>query len=159
MKRKKYMLLAGMLMLLLFALTGCSDTEEDRLEDEVERLEQQVTDLQKEKGSGTAAEETQTETQDYAALETAVNAQVEKMDAAVAEADEAKKVEQYFALKKEAEALDRQLDAYDDYLEGQYRNNAITMEELRTQERNLDMLEEKLDMAEDQLEVRFGIDD
>ena len=57
------------------------------------------------------------------------------------------------------DALDREIDAYDDALEAQYARGELTFEEFRKLDRQAEDLEDKLDAAEDRLESRFGMDD
>lgn len=89
----------------------------------------------------------------------------EKVEAYVAKVDEdaassaQKTLENYFTLKQEEDAIDRELEYYEDDLEFQYRNGSLTRDEYRLKERELDLLEDKLDAAEDTLEFVYGIDD
>ena len=68
-------------------------------------------------------------------------------------------MEQFFSLKQEANQIDNELERHEDELERQYRNGSLTRDEFRTNERELDHLEDLLDAAEDQIEYVFGIDD
>ena len=89
----------------------------------------------------------------------------EKVEAYVAKVDEdaassaQKTLENYFTLKQEEDAIDRELEYYEDDLEFQYRNGSLTRDEYRLKEHELDLLEDKLDAAEDTLEFVYGIDD
>ena len=89
----------------------------------------------------------------------------EKVEAYVAKVDEdaassaQKTLENYFTLKQEEDAIDRELEYYEDDLEFQYRNGSLTRDEYRLKERELDLLEDKLDAAEDTLGFVYGIDD
>lgn len=62
-------------------------------------------------------------------------------------------------MKKEEEQIDNCLDIYEDEIENKYRNNSITRSEYNKKENEIDILEDKLDKAEEQLENLFGIDD
>ena len=68
-------------------------------------------------------------------------------------------MEQFFSLKQEANQIDNELEIHENELERQYRDGTLTRDEFRTNERELDHLEDLLDAAEDQLEYVFGIDD
>ncbi len=68
-------------------------------------------------------------------------------------------LEQFFTFKKDAAAIDQQLDNYEDELEGQYRKGALSGTDYKELERELEKLEDSLDNAEDRLEIFFGIDD
>lgn len=70
-----------------------------------------------------------------------------------------KTIEQFFTYKQTAEQIDNSLDQYEDWLEAQYNQKAMTRDEYKSYERALDKLEDKLDAAEDNLEYGFGIDD
>ena len=61
--------------------------------------------------------------------------------------------------KQEANQIDNELEIHENELERQYRDGTLTRDEFRTNERELDHLEDLLDAAEDQLEYVFGIDD
>lgn len=117
-----------------------------------------------------ASTETGTNTADTSAGNTgstipAIEDLTAKVDAFVQKADEEslssaeKTLENYFILKQEGDAIDDELDYYEDSLEFDYRNGALTRDEYRTKERELDLLEDKLDAAEDTLEWIYGIDD
>jgi len=84
---------------------------------------------------------------------------VSKANEAKPDGTEEEKMEQFFALKKEMKSMDSRLDAYEDYLEYQYRQEKLSREEYQSQDQALEELEDKLDAAEDQLEWTFGIDD
>ena len=89
----------------------------------------------------------------------------EKVEAYVAKVDEdaassaQKTLENYFTLKQEEDAIDRELEYYEDDLEFQYRNGSLTRDEYRLKERELDLLEDKLDATEETLEFAHGVDD
>ena len=67
--------------------------------------------------------------------------------------------ELFFQHTAALDALEREIDAYEDALEAQYARGELTFEEFRKLDREADALEDKLDEAEDRLETRFGIDD
>ena len=48
-----------------------------------------------------------------------------------------KTLENYFTLKQEEDAIDRELEYYEDDLEFQYRNGSLTRDEYRLKEREL----------------------
>lgn len=176
MKKTKLFMLAGVITILSFSfLTGCGDDrdDDDRLEAQIEQLEQQVTDLQKKNTNNTSGTNTANSTNtekstgqnanstlgDITKIEEAVNAVVTKVDGTTPSGTSAEQMEQFFSLKREIEQLDRELDIYDDALEAQYRQGTLTREDYTAQERNVDGLENRLDNAEDKLEIMFGIDD
>lgn len=92
-------------------------------------------------------------------LSAKVDAFVEKAGEAKADKTDQENLDTFFALKQEEQALDDELDLYEDELERQYRAGELTRDEYRAEERELELLEDKLDEAEDALEYVFGIDD
>ena len=90
-------------------------------------------------------------------LTTMVNDYVTKANAATPSGSN--DMEQFFSLKQEANQIDNELEIHENELERQYRDGTLTRDEFRTNERELDHLEDLLDAAEDQLEYVFGIDD
>lgn len=107
------------------------------------------TDLQKDTGVVTYTFE------ELTALVTAFEEKV----AAAAPTGTDSDLETFFSLKQEENQIDDALDLYEDALELQYRNGTLTREDCKTQERELEQLEDILDRAEDDLEFTFGIDD
>ncbi|MFG6369622.1 MAG: hypothetical protein K1W16_14645 [Lachnospiraceae bacterium] len=68
-------------------------------------------------------------------------------------------MEQFFAFKQEEKQIDDMLDQYEDELEYLYKRQSLTRDAYKKLERELDLLDDKLGAAEDQLEFVFGIDD
>ncbi|WP_049728486.1 hypothetical protein [Dorea sp. D27] len=176
--KSKRIIAAAVLTLVLASsvLTGCSDEREDRLEDKVDKLEQQVTDLESKK-DGTGSENGSTDSSasgtsaqgqdgsssagstDYETLKAAAEAAADKVNSASPSGTAAEQREQFYTLKNELDDIDHQLDLYDDNLENEYRSGSLDASSYRQQERDIDALEDILDTAEDRLEVLFGIDD
>lgn len=92
-------------------------------------------------------------------LSAKVDAFVEKAGEAKADKTDQENLDTFFALKQEEKAINDELDLYEDELERQYRAGELTRDEYRAEERELELLEDKLDEAEDALEYVFGIDD
>ena len=57
------------------------------------------------------------------------------------------------------EDIEERLDLYEDRMEQKYRNEEISREEYRAEERKIEALEDRLDQAEDTLEAAYGIKD
>ena len=170
--------------LLSILLAGCgTSSREQELEKKVEQLEQQITDMQ-----GTTDNADTSNTADATANSSTANSATGSSDSnttanaitdindfdtlsqkvadAVANADAAKPTgtaeesrSLFFERKTALDALDRELDAYEDALEAQYRNGTLNYADFRKQDREVEKLEDALDDAEDRLENRFGIDD
>ena len=179
MMRKKLWAAAGVIGLVILA--GCSNTggsETEELKKQVAQLEQQVTDLKSQNtqagdDASSAGQEAQTDGADdktgvsgagtaaatMEELSAKVDAFVERAGEAKADKTDQENLDTFFALKQEEQALDDELDLYEDELERQYRAGELTRDEYRAEERELELLEDKLDEAEDALEYVFGIDD
>ena len=56
-------------------------------------------------------------------------------------------------------ALELEMDTYEDQQEGEYRSGSLTWDDYRSLELQLEQIEERLDTSQDKLENRFGIDD
>lgn len=182
MKKRIVMFLSVSLIAALLA--GCGTTSrEQELEDQVAQLEQQVADLQgaaddtaasdtPDTATSGSAEDTATDTaasdttanttasaNDFDTLSQKVADEVANADAAQPSGTAADDRALFFERKTALDALDRELDAYEDDLEAQYRNGTLDYTDFRQQDREVEKLEDDLDDAEDRLENRFGIDD
>ena len=96
---------------------------------------------------------------DFSALTQRVTDAVDNADAAQPSGNRDADRELFFQHTSALDALDREIDAYDDALEAQYARGELTFEEFRKLDRQAEDLEDKLDAAEDRLESRFGMDD
>ena len=96
---------------------------------------------------------------DISALTQRVTDAVDNADAAQPSGNRDADRELFFQHTSALDALDREIDAYDDALEAQYARGELTFEEFRKLDRQAEDLEDKLDAAEDRLESRFGMDD
>lgn len=176
---KKHVTALISVALLAALLTGCGTTSrEQELEEKVEQLEQQITDMQggtadTSNGTDAAAGSAANDAADSGSSDTAANPAADDFDTltqrvadAVASADAASPTgtaeenrSVFFEQKTALDTLDRELDAYEDALEAQYRSGALDYADFRKQDREVEDLENQLDQAEDRLENRFGIDD
>lgn len=96
---------------------------------------------------------------DFSALTQRVTDAIDNADAAQPSSNRDADRELFFQHTSALDALDREIDAYDDALEAQYARGELTFEEFRKLDRQAEDLEDKLDAAEDRLESRFGMDD
>ena len=153
-----------------FLLAGCADRDDDmdELEKKVDQLEQDVDNLKNKDsstGSGTTSTDSQnTQTTDPSAetledLSAAVDEVTAKADEATVPESSEERNSQFLELKDALNTVDARLDAYDDYLESQYKQGSMSYSDYRNASKDLDPLEDKLDQAEDKLELTFGIDD
>ena len=67
--------------------------------------------------------------------------------------------EQFYALKKQVDAVDDELDKLDDEFEYAYQMKEISFEIYKARERAIEKLEDELELAEEALENKYGIDD
>ena len=181
---KKRMMLLASVSVLALVLSGCaSSSREQELEQKVEQLEQQIAQLQPATDttadangsadaadSNTAAPDNSTDptadtaaqddtSNDFDTLSSKVSDAVAKADAAQPSGTIDENRSLFFTHKTTLDALDRELDAYEDALEAQYRGGTLDYTDFRKQDREIEKLEDALDDAEDRLEDRFGIDD
>lgn len=142
--------LSLILCLGLFVLAGCSDNDDDydRLEDRVEALEKQSLKTNGQNGSDTSNDKA-SEEKDFS---TQVADMVKSLEAITT-------VDQYQPIKLDLEALEDEMDLYDDTKEKEYRASTITKSAYRTIEANIEGWENQLDTAQDALELKLGIDD
>lgn len=186
MKKLKLLGLSA-IMVCSFTLAGCginNDAETRELESKVQQLEQEITNLEKNNGQSTttanpdasSAEQTADSSGQQAAqssgqttaltsddtletLEQAVNDVVAKAESAQPSGSADQDRTQFFSLKDELKSVENRLDLFDDTIESQYRQGALSLDNYRSQERSLEILEDQLDMAEDRLEYAFGMFD
>ena len=69
------------------------------------------------------------------------------------------RIDSYFEIDSKFNALELEMDTYEDQQEGEYRSGSLTWDDYRSLELQLEQIEERLDASQDKLENRFGIDD
>lgn len=169
----KNLKLLSLIALLALTIVGCtalvdeaSVDREKELENRITELEQEIISLEKENVSKNSAptnddaaniESSEHETLD--SLRKAVEDVIAKVNSATPSGTIEENRTKFFDLKSELDALENELDSHEDYLEAQYRQNLISYEECRSQEKELEKLENNLENAEDRLEIAFRIDD
>ena len=188
MKKLKLLGLSA-IMAFSFTLVGCgidNDAETRELESKVQQLEQEITNLEKNNGQSTTSEDpaassssaapaadnsgqqtaqssgqaaTLTSDDTLETLEQAVNDVVAKAESAQPSGSAQENRDQFFSLKDELKSVENRLDLFDNTIESQYRQGTLSLDNYRSQERTLEVLEDQLDMAEDRLEYTFGMDD
>ena len=84
---------------------------------------------------------------------------VARAEASKPEGTEQEQMDKFLNLKREGNDIEERLDLYEDRLEKKYRNEEISREEYRAEERKIEALEDRLDQAEDTLEAAYGIKD
>lgn len=178
MMKKRMILLLSLVGMAAFLLTGCGNsTNQNGQTDDTQQQEIIETDQTNYSddttGSGNDAADDGANTDDTQNNTTAGTTQTgdidtltQKINDAVAAADAAQPsgtrdddIDLFMEHKYALEALDRELDTFEDDLERQYRNNEINYEDFRTRDAEIERLEDSLDDAEDRLEDRFRMDD
>ena len=139
-------------MMLVLALAGCENNTDDvdALKKRVDQMEQELADMEinnnlaESSQDKAAIHEVSASDDSIASLTQAVDDMVSKANEAKPDGTEEEKMEQFFTLKKEMKSIDSRLDAYEDYLEYQYRQEKLSREEYQSQDQALEELEDKL---------------
>ncbi|MCM1569446.1 MAG: hypothetical protein NC081_08370 [Roseburia sp.] len=179
--QKKVMVVAGMtVLLLLTGCQSKSDSAEtEALKNQISQLEQQVAQLQQQSATenqdtissqesmvvednidreqtsaadnGIQGTSNQATTYTMEELTSMVDAYLEKANAATPNGS-SEDMETFFSLKQEEKQIDDLLDIHEDELERLYRQNALSKDEYKSLEWELEKLEDSLDDVEDRLE-------
>ena len=160
----------------LFA-AGCSSTQDQQ---RIEELEQEVEDLKGQLDSNSSSQQStnqQATTQDTTAtppaadatvtanypeiadFETRVAALEESCKAVTASGDAQANYQTYLSKKQELDALDDEMDRYDDQQEHAARNGSISYGDYTQSETAIDLLSDRLEYAEDSMMFALGIYD
>lgn len=160
----------------LFA-AGCSSTQDQQ---RIEELEQEVEDLKGQLDSNSSSQQStnqQATTQDttvtppapdatvtanypeIADFETRVAALEESCKAVTASGDAQANYQTYLSKKQELDALDDEMDRYDDQQEGAARLGNISYNDYTQIETAIDRLSDRLEYAEDSMMFALGIYD
>lgn len=152
-------------------LGGCSnDSDQQRiaeLEAEVDRLqnEQNATDQSQNFGDDTQSQDQSQATQNtyddatVQDLSTRADDLISRAGAAEVPGDRDSRINSFFELDSEFNSLELEIDTYEDQKEAECRSGSLSWDDYRTLELQLEQIDERLGNAQDQLEVRFGIDD
>lgn len=189
MKKKKIALMIAVVLIVAIFATGCTGNSNamlmgrlNSLEDQIDSLWQEIYDLQDEvyyrqwdeaEFSGDPTEPSldplptpsaglpagEDYTSAVAALGTEVQALIDKAAQATVPATYEESMDLYFEMKSEFKTLEYEIDELDSQMELDYLSGAITPQDYRSYEHQLDQMEDQLDTAKDQLELRLGIDD
>ena len=160
----------------LFA-AGCSSTQDQQ---RIEELEQEVEDLKGQLDNNSSSQQStnqQATTQDTTAtppaadatvtanypeiadFETRVAALEESCKAVTASGDAQANYQTYLSKKQELDALDDEMDRYDDQQEHAARNGSISYGDYTQIETAIDLLSDRLEYAEDSMMFALGIYD
>lgn len=171
---KRTLLTLGMLALalsMLMVLSGCgNDSDQQRiaeLEAQVQELQGQQDDAASTQGqpdqpsSDASATADQVQSSDATIQDLAQRTDdlVARANAAEVPSDANARIDAFFALDSEFNQLDGEIDAYENQKETEYRNGTLSWDDYRALELQLEQIEDNLGNAQDNLELRFGIDD
>ena len=164
---KKFLAVGVMTLLTLgaaFVLVGCNNNDDaqriEELEAEVERLQnEQNTTTTDQNGTKAAPEAVQSDDGTIQGYSDRAEDLISRANAAEVPGDNGARIDAFFALDSEFNQLETELDSYKNQKEAEYRNGALTWDQYRSLELQLEQTEDRLDNAQDALELCFGIDD
>lgn len=161
-------------------LTGCNDDEIDRLEYQVDNLEQkidalldqnniyvpstgnnnnQTTDNITNNGEGTTTIDTSSITAAISDYQSKAESLSNSISTLAIPNNRRETIDLYFEWKYKIEDLENQLDRYEDSLERMYRSNELSYTDYRSFDRQIENIESILDRAEDELEFQTNYED
>ena len=165
------------------ALTGCTapQSNNDEVLAKLDEMQAQIDELEANQNSSDATDDAAasepSQKADDAAKSEASSASADEftaqMDDLAKRADDAAatagkaqvpsnaadRTQAYFDAKAPLEELDNELSRLDDAIEAAYAQGSITREDVFALEKQEDAIDEVLDRAEDDLELRMGVDD
>lgn len=165
-KKRKPLLTLCAILFVSIIFSGCSSKEDDKLqalEDRMMQIQNDISELQaqKEEKETETVNTSRAESKSISSLE-GLTASVERMKedaSAVIPADtEEERMAQYFDLKNEMKQLTERIDAYDDNLEIQYKNNSLSYTDYCIQERMAEDLKSQLTDSENSLKQLLRVD-
>lgn len=175
-------------LLVTFMTVGCGSgntNQEIALKEEIRQLKQEVTTLKENVSNTTSNQsnvtnsnqesEVNTKASDIPAdtgqgvtnhgnpdtiesLTKEVDRVIEQVSSAVPSGKSEEDRTDFFAYKDKLNEVEDRVDAYDDYIEAEYRQDRLSFEEYRKLERKQEKLEDRLDTVEDKLEQNFKMD-
>ncbi len=164
-------------------LTGCfasqasnSDAVLDEVLERLDDMQAQIDALEANQNDGESDSSTDNTTDaqsessndassaaDFEALLDDLSARVDEAVATAAAVEvptnAADRPQAYFDAKVPLKELEDELDSIDDAIEVAYRQGLLTRSEVWSLEQQEDAIEDVLDLAEDELELRMGVDD
>ena len=174
-RRSRVQLISSMLLIGALALVGCSNPSDQQ---RIEELEEQVAELQATQGntstenqqssqnkqdaaqdSSTTDTSQQASSDDLADFEARISELETTCQNTTASGDYEADYQTYLDIQSQLDALDREIDAFENAREREARDGTITREEFREIDRETDRLEDRLDHAEETLEYNLRIDD
>lgn len=147
-----------------FLMTGCSSSTDSKLaaqSEQIAQLEQAVSDLQSQLSKVQEVSNSNTISgtlESIEGLSLSVEKLMHKVETTVPTGSDANRMEQYFDLKNRLKQLGRNITAYDDNLEIQYKRGTLSYTDYRIQEREAATLLANLDETEATLRLMFHMD-
>lgn len=180
-RRSRVQLVSALLLVGALALVGCSNPSDQQ---RIEELENQVAELQASQdgnASNTTSNNQQSTQDDQGATQNSsanssgaaqqstsdaladFDARIGELESTcqntAASGDRDADYQTYLDIQSEIDALDREIDAFENEREREARDGTLSREEFREIDRETDRLEDRLDNAEDTLEYNMRIDD
>lgn len=159
-------------------LAGCSSSNSDQeILDKLNQMETEINQLQSQQSgeaaatgtqsdattnAGTASSDNTTETDFESAIadfESRATAAADTANAVAVPQDSAARPQAYFDAKAPLETLQNESDMLEDRIEAAYRQGSLDRETFWNYDNRLNAAENTLDRAEDDLELRMGVDD
>ena len=174
-------------LLVTFMIAGCGSgntNQEIALKEEIQQLKQEITTLKENVANTTSNQSNVTNSNQESEVKTEaseipsdtgqdvtnhgnpdtietltkeVDRVIEQVSAAVPSGKTQEDRTNFFVYKDKLREVEDRVDAYDDYIEAEYRQDRLSFEEYRKLERQQEKLEDRLDTAEDKLERDFKI--
>lgn len=165
-------------------LAGCSSSNSDQeILDKLNQMETEINQLQSQQSGDAAATGTQSDATTNAGVdpnastassgdaaetdfesaiadfESRATAAADTANAVAVPQDSAARPQAYFDAKAPLETLQNESDMLEDRIEAAYRQGSLDRETLWSYDNRLNAAENTLDRAEDDLELRMGVDD
>ena len=159
------------------ALTGCTapQNNNDEVLAKLDEMQAQIDELEANQNSSAASDDAASSESADATDASSASADefTTQMDDLAKRADDAAatagkvsvpsnaadRTQAYFDAKAPLEELDNELSRLDDAIEAAYAQGSLTREDVFALEKQEDAIDEVLDRAEDDLELRMGVDD
>ena len=157
----KKLLVVLLSLTLIFAFTGCTSSNNEAAEDIAIKTQEVVTsntddDDDNISNTENAVENVNEKDYDFSSYENNIRNITKSVNNAKTSTNASENHEQFYALKKQIDAVD---DKLDDEFEYAYQMKEISFEIYKARERAIEKLEDELELAEEALENKYGIDD
>ena len=160
----KKILVVLLSLTLIFTFTGCTSFNNGAAEDIKIKTQEVVTSNTNDNDDNisnteNAVENANEKDYDFSSYENDIRNITKSVNNAKTSTNASENHEQFYALKKQVDAVDGELDKLDDEFEYAYQMKEISFEIYKARERAIEKLEDELELAEEALENKYGIDD